>query len=132
MTLFVFYVVEISPYNVHIVEGSTLELNCSLRQYSKFPEFNSSDMFFEVLFDGASGLMIVDEKYYVTNGPYTLQLIYPNVSLNDTGTYYCMVNEANGTIRLAGTYVSVGSKLTIHVRLAGTYVSVGSKLTIHI
>jgi Immunoglobulin V-set domain len=103
------YAAEIVPINVKIVEGNTLELNCSLKAYSK-PEFNSSQMYFEVIYLQPPERKAVDQQYLRTHGPRMLQLLYPNVSVNDTGTYECRMNETNVSVRLQGVDVKVGSK----------------------
>lgn len=92
------------------MEGDTLELNCTLIAYSK-PEYNSSNMFFTVIFVNASERRVISRQYYSINGPRMLQLVYPNTSVTDTGTYECFMNEtATSGTKLAGVLVAVGSK----------------------
>lgn len=103
-----FCAAELVPINVKIVEGSTLELNCSLRGYSK-PGFNSSSMYFNVLYPRASERKRIPQQYYRIGGPSMLQLLYPVVPMKASGTYECWMDETNSSVRLAGVVVSVGS-----------------------
>lgn len=104
----VFCAAEIVPINVKIVEGRTLELNCSLKAYSK-PQFNSSNMYFTVILPSSSERKSIDQRYYRIVGPRMLQLLYPDVPVNASGTYECQMNETISSVRLAGVVVSVGS-----------------------
>jgi len=112
---------EIVPVNVNIIVGRTLELNCSiLSGYIKYPEFNSSNLFFKFV-QSASRQFMIDSQYYRTNGPEMLQLLYPNVSEDDTGTYSCYVNETMQYEFLASTTVTVGSKFSIVCSVNSTF-----------
>jgi len=74
------------------------------------PELNSSSMVFEVTFSDTDKTETIDSQFYLAYGPHVLQLLYPNVSLKDSGTYRCIISDHV----LGATEVTVGSKFGLH------------------
>jgi Immunoglobulin domain len=101
------YAAEVLPMNVNINEGATLTLNCSITNGDRFAEFNSSSVFFEVTFSETDETETITGQFYATLGPHISQLSIPNISVNDSGTYKCVIQDH----MLGATEVTVGSKL---------------------
>jgi hypothetical protein len=102
-----------------ISEGQSLELNCSLNcsptADSGCHGFDSSRMYF-VVNNGTR--QTIDRQYYRTDGPRTLLLVYPNISMKDAGYYECWhMNAAAGPEWQGTILIEVGSKENITLSL---------------
>jgi hypothetical protein len=100
-----------------ILEGESLELNCSLDCSPSVgfdcQRLNSSRMSFVVIFASNRTRKTIDSRYYRTDGPHTLLLVHPNISMKDTGTYHCGQMNETSFEWLGSIEIIVGSKKNV-------------------